>query len=260
MTHPTLRRVTAARYVVALKEGGSLPGVIEGDDGALYVGKFRGAGQGARALVAEVIVGELARAAGLPVPELVVLALEPGFGGTEGDPEIVALLVASAGDNLGLAFLSGALGFDPAAGVPVDPALASAVVALDILSSNVDRTVRNPNLLWARDTLWLIDHGAALYWHHAWDGGLAGADAKLPRLTEHALWPWATELPAAARAVAAALDAAAITRAVELVPDSWLDPEPGGPPPAVRRRQYAARLAARRDALVGLAEEAARGR
>jgi hypothetical protein len=230
--------------------------VVEADDGALYVGKFRGAGQGARALIAEVIVGELARGAGLPVPELVELNVPPGFGATEGDPEIVALLTASAGENLGLAFLSGALGFDPAARVAVPASLASAIVALDILTANVDRTVRNPNLLWLGDALWLIDHGAALYWQHAWDGSVGNPGAALPRLAEHVLWPWATELGTAARTMAGVLEDAAIAAAVGKVPEAWLAPEP----PAPRRAQYVARLAARRDLLVQLAEEAARGR
>jgi hypothetical protein len=253
-----LPRVDAARYVLPLREGGSLPAVIEGADGRMYVAKFRAAGQGPRALVAEVIGGELARAAGLRMPELVVLALAPGFGGTDGDPEIVSLLSASTGENLGLAFLSGALPFDPAARTPVDATLASTIVALDILISNVDRSARNPNLLWVGGELWLIDHGAALYWHHAWDGGTAGAEAPLPRVAEHVLWPWATDLAAAGATLAGRVDDAAIERAVAAVPDGWL--ADGGEDPAARRRAYAARLAVRRDALPRLAEEAARGR
>jgi hypothetical protein len=251
-----LRRLTAARYAVPLREGGSLPGLIEADDHRLYVAKFHAAGQGPRALIAEVIAGELARAAGLPMPALVVLALAPGFGATEGDPEVHDLLAASTGDNLGIEFLSGAFGFEPGDGVRVAPALASQIVAFDVLVSNVDRTARNPNLLWVDGALWLIDHGAALYWHHAWDGGIAGADAPLPRIRDHVLWSAAHGLADAGRALAAALDPAAIAAAVDAVPDAWL----GVPEPAVRRREYADRLIARRGALVGLLEEADRDR
>lgn len=240
-----LRRVSAVRYVVPLREGGSLPGVIEGDDGRLWVGKFRGAGQGTAALVAEAIGGELARAARLPVPELCTLVLPGGFGSTEGDPEIHDLLLASAGDNVGIAFQTGALGFDPAARDSLDPELAAQVVALDVLISNVDRTVRNPNILMIGNQPMLIDHGAALYWHHAWDGGLAGADRPLPRLGEHVLWPVA-DLPGAARTLAAELDDAAIGAAVDAA-SPWL---------AHPAEAYVARLAARRDALVTIAEAA----
>lgn len=245
-----MRTVTAARYVLPLREGGSLPGLIEADDGALYATKFRAAGQGPAALVAEVIGGELARTAGLRVPELVRLVIPTGFGLTDGDPEIHDLLVASAGDNLGVAFLSAALGFDPAAKDPIDPAFAAMVVAFDVLISNVDRTVRNPNLLWCHGQLYVIDHGAALYWQHAWDGGLGNPAAPLPRLTEHVLWPYAGDLVAAARALVAVLPDAAITAAVREVPAAWIDD--------ARRPQYVARLAARRDALPAILE-AARG-
>jgi hypothetical protein len=253
----TLRRVAAARYVVPLREGGSLPGVIEGDDGRLWVGKFRGAGQGVAALIAEVIAGELARAAGFAVPELAVLELPAGFGKSDGDPEIHDLLVASAGENLAVAFLSGALGFEP--GVDsIDRELAARIVAFDVLVSNVDRTVKNPNLLVAGGRVWLIDHGAALYWQHAWDGGTAGATAPLPRLTEHALWPVAEDLVAAGRAVASALDDAALAAAAGAVPAGWLAAAAPDGGAEARRAAYAARLAMRRDGLIALLE-AARG-
>jgi len=153
--------------VTPLREGGSLPGLVEADDDGLYVLKFRGAGQGPKALVAEVVAGELARAIGLPVPELVLVELDPAIGRAEPDPEIQDLLVASGGTNLGVDFLPGALPFSPAAGPPPDPELAAAIVWLDALVTNVDRTAQNPNLLWWHRRLWLIDHGAALYWHHA---------------------------------------------------------------------------------------------
>src|SRR5881227_3063691 len=164
-----LREVAATRYVTPLREGGSLPGLVEADDDGLYVVKFRGAGQGLRALVAEVIVGELARRLGLLVPELVVVALDGRLGAAEPDPEIQELICASDGGNLGVDFLPGALSYSPADAWAPDPALAAEVVWLDALTTNVDRTARNPNLLLWHERLWLIDHGAALYLQH---GGL----------------------------------------------------------------------------------------
>ena len=167
---PQLRTVNVTRYVTPLREGGSLPAIAEADDGFLYVLKFRGAGQGAKALVAELIGGEIARACGLKVPELVFANLDEAFGRTEPDEEIQDLLKASVGLNLALHYLSGAITFDPAIS-PIDATLASQIVWLDCLLTNVDRTPRNTNMLiWHRE-LWLIDHGAALYFHHSWNIG-----------------------------------------------------------------------------------------
>lgn len=244
-----LPRVTATRFVTALREGGSLPGLIEADDGGLWVVKFRGAGQGLGALVAEVIAGRLALAAGLPMPDLAILTVPPRFGATEGDPEVHELLAASVGDNLAMRLVPTAVGYDPAAGRAVDAGLAARVVAFDVLVSNIDRTYRNPNLVWGGDQLWLIDHGAALYWLHHWNGGTAGAAAPLPRLTEHALLPSASRLAEAATDVAARLDDDALTAAVAAVPDDWLGAEPDD-----RRRAIVARLAARRGHLTALVE------
>src|SRR6185312_2462710 len=162
-----VRRVAATRYVTPLREGGSLPALVEADDDGLYVVKFQGAGQGRKALVAEVVAGELARALDLLVPELVVAYVDPELGRAEPDPEIQDLLVASAGPNLGVDFLPGSLPFNAAADPAVDPDLAADIVWFDALVTNVDRTARNPNLLWWHGRLWLIDHGAALYFHHA---------------------------------------------------------------------------------------------
>ena len=162
-----LRTVSATRYVTPLNEGGSLPGLVEADDDGLYVLKFRGAGQGPKALVAEVIAGELARALGLRVPELVLVELDPLLGRAEPDPEIQELLLASAGLNLGVDYLPGSLTFNPAAGLPPTAELAARVVWFDALVTNVDRTPQNPNILVWHRALWLIDHGAALYFHHA---------------------------------------------------------------------------------------------
>src|SRR5579862_8520854 len=172
-----LRTVAATRYVTPLREGGSLPGLVEADDDGLYVVKFWAAGQGPKALVAEVIVGELARAAGLPVPELVLVEVSPELGRTEPDPEINELVTGSAGTNVGLDFLPGALDYNPARPGTLEPLRASEIVWFDAFTTNVDRTPRNPNLLvWHRET-WLIDHGATLYLHHS-DRGL------LPRARE----------------------------------------------------------------------------
>src|SRR3954466_7644461 len=161
-----LRTVTATRYVTPLREGGSLPGLVEADDDGLYVLKFRGAGQGPRALVAEVICGELARALGLPVPEQVLVELDPALGAAEPDPEIQDLIAASPGVNLGVDFLPGSLAFAPPCLELVTPARAAEVVWFDALVTNVDRTPRNPNLLSWHGQIWLIDHGAALYLQH----------------------------------------------------------------------------------------------
>ncbi|MBK9032781.1 MAG: aminotransferase class I and II [Myxococcales bacterium] len=256
MPPPPLPHITATRFVQALREGGSLPGLIEADDGRLWVVKFRGAGQGVGALVAEVIAGRLAAALALPMPDLAVLTIPPKFGVTDGDPEVNDLLTASVGTNLAMAFLPAAVGYDPAAKRTVDAALAARVVAFDVLISNIDRTYRNPNLLWSGDRLWLIDHGAALYWQHSWDGSTTNATARLPRLTEHVLAPLADDVIAAATAIAAALDDAVLADALAAVPDAWLGDD--GDLAAARRAAFVARLAARRPALPALVAEVAR--
>ena len=259
---PALRRLLATRYVTALREGGSVPAVVEADDGALWVAKFRAAAQGGRALVAELIVGELARAAGLRVPELALIDIDAALGRSEPHQEIQELLVASAGTNLAMAYLGGAVGYDVAARRPVSGELASAIVALDVLATNVDRTARNPNLLWLRGELWLIDHGASLYWHHGLDGTQAPADlaaaAARPfdAVREHVLLPFADGLPAAAAALADALDDAVIDGVVGQVPDDWLR----GPGDHQLRAAYATWLRARRAALPHIIEEANRVR
>ncbi|MBK7539591.1 MAG: aminotransferase class I and II [Myxococcales bacterium] len=248
-----MREVTAVRFVLPLREGGSLPALVEGDDGALWVAKLRGAGQGAGALLSELVAGVLAAAVGLPMPELVYLTLPPRFGVTEGDPEIHALLSASLGDNVGMAFLPAAIGYDPAARGPVSAELAARVLAFDVLLGNVDRTFRNPNLVWSGGELWLIDHGAALYWQHAWDGGLTGAAAPLPRLREHVLSPLvsADELASAARWLVERADDAALAAALAVVPAAWLGGEDAA---GARRAAFVARLAHRREQLAQLVE------
>ena len=165
-----MRTVRATRYATPLREGGSLPGVVEADDDGMYVVKFRGAGQGARALIAEALVAQLGLALELPVPRPAIVMLDQGFGQAEPDPEIQDILKGSVGANFGLAYLPGALAFDPAVDRDVAPELAASIVWLDALATNVDRSARNTNLLLARGRLWLIDHGAALYVHHRWEG------------------------------------------------------------------------------------------
>lgn len=256
---PELARVNALRFVLPLREGGSMPALVDGDDGAAWVVKLRGAAQGARVLVAEVIAGELARAAGLPMPRLAVVALDAALGRTEADPEVRDLLLASAGDNLGMAFLPGAIGFDPAAHRELPPGFAGAVIAFDILISNIDRTARNPNLLWSGGALWLIDHGAAMYWHHApsWPPAVADAGGPLPRVAEHVLRPFAGRLDDAGAALVAAVPDDVIAAAIAAVPDEWLAASWPERAPAALRAAYQQRLAARREALVGWCREAA---
>ena len=242
MTPPgTLRRVTATRYVTPLREGGSLPGLVEADDLGMYVVKFTGAGQGPRALVAEVVAGGLARALGLRVPELVVVDLDPVVARSEPDWEVQELLARSGGPNLGMDFLPGALGFDPLAHT-VEPAEASRVLWFDALVENVDRSWRNPNLLWWHRDLWLIDHGASLYFHHAWDRA-AAAVARPYDTADHVLRAAATDLAAADAALAPLVTRATLTTVVDAVPDAWLDE--AGTTPARRRAGYVEHLLAR---------------
>jgi len=234
---PDLRTVHVTRYVAPLREGGSLPALVEADDGFLYVLKFRGAGQGVKALVAELLVGELARALGLRVPELVFGELDEAFGRTEPDEEIQDLLRASTGRNLALHYLSGANTFDPLV-TPVAPELASRIVWLDALTLNVDRTARNTNLLtWHRE-LWLIDHGAALYIHHTGPDWAQPKPRPFPQIKDHVLLPQATALPAADAAGHALLTPAVLAAAVALLPDEWLAAADPHAPPAAQRAGY----------------------
>lgn len=214
------------RYVTPLREGGSLPAIVEVENGELVVAKFRGAGQGTKALVAEIIAGELARAYGLHVPELSLLTLEAGIGKAERHDEIRDLLLASVGVNVGVAYLSGALTYDPAAGIAVDGITASRIVAFDAFVMNVDRTAHNPNLLWQGPHLWLIDHGAALYWQHDWDGSTKGADRVFSLIGRHVLLHAADALDQAGDALRAAVDENTLRAIVARVPDVLLPTEP----------------------------------
>jgi len=220
-TQPLLRTVNVTRYVTPLREGGSLPAIAEADDGFLYVLKFRGAGQGVKALIAELIGGEVARALGLKVPELVFANLDTAFGRSEPDEEIQDLLRASVGLNLGLHYLSGAMTFDPVVNKP-DALLASKIVWLDCLLTNVDRTPRNTNMLiWHRE-LWLIDHGASLYFHHSWDNWEQQAKRPFVQVKDHVLLPFASELAEVGTSLRNILTAERIRAIVSLVPDEWL--------------------------------------
>ena len=216
-----LRVVRALRYVLPLREGGSLPGLVEADDDGTYVLKFRGAGQGAKALVAEVVVGELARALGLPVPELVLLQLDGGLAPAEPDQEIQDLLRSSVGVNVGLDYLPGSITLDPAVD-QVDPDLAARVIWLDALVDDVDRTWRNPNLLIWHGRPWLIDHGAALWWHHTWRALDTAVTRPLRDGDQHVLLPVAGPLSTADATLAPLVTAGLLHELVRLVPDHWL--------------------------------------
>jgi hypothetical protein len=229
MMPAVLRTVTATRYVTPLREGGSLPAIVEADDDGLYVLKFRGAGQGPKALAAEIVAGEIARGVGLPVPELVFVKVDRELARAEPDPEIQDLILASVGLNLGVDFLPGSLPYNPAD--PPDGELAAAVVWLDALVENVDRTPRNPNLLRWHGNLWLIDHGASLFVHHGSGDPLAAAGRPFPAICDHVLLPVAASVTAADERLAPMADPAA---AAALVPEAWTDGAP-----------YAAHLEAR---------------
>ncbi|WP_247233460.1 HipA family kinase [Telluribacter sp. SYSU D00476] len=218
---PELRTVQVTRYVTPLREGGSLPAIAEADDDFLYVLKFRGAGQGPKVLVAELIVGEIARLLGFRIPEIVFAELNEAFGRTEPDEEIQDLLRASEGLNLALHYLSGAITFDPLV-TTVDARLASQIVWLDCLATNVDRTARNTNMLMWHRELWLIDHGAALYFHHTGQPWEEQARRPFPQIKDHVLLPLATELDAVDAEFRQVLTEEKIRSIVSLVPDQWL--------------------------------------
>lgn len=237
--------VVVTRYLTPLREGGSLPGLVEGDDLGTYVCKFRRAGQGPRVLAAEVIVGELARRVGLDTPRQVVLDLSPEIARYEADEEVQDLLTASVGANLGSDFLPGSFGYD---GQGSDSRTASSVVWLDAFCANVDRSWRNPNLLWWGGNLWIIDHGASLYFHHAWAGGLTDPErfaAQRWDASDHVLLESATALAEADERLSARVTPALLTEVVDLVPDVWLEPVPGAETPAAVRAAYVEFLTAR---------------
>lgn len=219
-----LQQIAATRYVTPLREGGSMPGLMEADDDGLYVVKFRGAGQGPLALVAEIIAGELARAAGFATPRLALIEIDPALGAAEPDPEIKELIVASAGLNVASDFLPGSITYSPAIENTPSPELAAEIVWFDALITNVDRTPRNPNLLLWHGELQLIDHGAALYRQHA---GLSGAaELGFPQIAEHVLLPAAGSVAEAGERMAARLTPAVVEAAVAAVPHGWFEQDP----------------------------------
>jgi hypothetical protein len=248
-----VRTVHATRYVTPLREGGSMPGLVEADDDGLYVLKFRGAGQGPKALVAEIAAGEIARALGLPVPELVFMELDPQLGAAEPDPEIQELIAASGGRNVALDFLPGSLTYNPAAeGDTPPPDLAAEIVWLDALMTNVDRSPQNPNLLLWHGRLWLIDHGAALYLQHAWTDPPADAHRAFPAIRNHVLLPCAGSIAEADERLAPKLDRATVEGVLAEVPAEWFAPR--------TRDEYVAYLCRRLEGPRGFAVEAEEAR
>jgi hypothetical protein len=224
-----IRTITATEYVTPLREGGSLPAIVDGDDDGSYVVKFRGAGQGVRSLVAELISGEIARALGLPVPEIVLVQLDGRIAKTEPDAEIQELLAKSEGLNIGLDYLPGSITFDPLIDRPMHGRvrLASSIVWFDALVTNVDRTPKNTNLLvWHKD-LWMIDHGATLIFHHNWsDDTLRGSGKPFPQIKHHVLLRWASEIRKVDEELTARLSPGVVDRILDAIPAQWLGDEP----------------------------------
>ena len=255
---PMIKTLNVARYITPLREGGSLPAIVEADDGELYVMKFVGAGQGAKALIAELVAGEIGRTLGLPVPEIVFMTLDPRFGNNEAHDEIRDLLQASAGLNLALRYLPKAFGFNPLLKPEPDPGFASAVVWFDAYTVNVDRTPRNPNILWWQNGLWLIDHGAALYFHHgaAPDEFAARSANPFPMTGQHVLLPFASALEEADLVLRERLSDQRIDQITAAIPDEWLD---NGSHPA-SRAAYADYLKRRLAASDVFLQEAIRAR
>ncbi|MDQ2719193.1 MAG: aminotransferase class I and II [Bacteroidota bacterium] len=234
---PEIRTVNVTRYITPLREGGSMPAIAEADDDFFYVVKFRGAGQGKKALIAELIGGEIARALGLRVPEIVFALLDEAFGRTEPDEEIQDLLRASVGLNLGLHYLAGSITYDPAVTI-IDPKLASQIVWLDSLITNVDRTSRNTNMLIWYKELWLIDHGASLYFHHSWTNWKEQAIKPFVLVKNHVLLPQATELDSVDKEFKAIFSREKIQHIISLIPDEWLENEPAFQSVSEHREAY----------------------
>lgn len=254
-----IRTVTASRYVTPLREGGSLPAIIEADDDGLYVLKFRGAGQGPKALIAELVAGEIGRLAGLPVPEIVFVELPPDLARTEPDAEIQSLIAASGGLNLALDYLPGSVTFDPLVFQP-DAKLASRIVWFDAFVCNVDRTARNVNMLLWHRRLWLIDHGAALYFHHAWNNRDTHALTPFPRIVEHVLLKLASMLEDVDAEMGALLSVEKIVSIIDLIPDAWLGRDPGFDGKSQEREAYLSYFIGRLESSQIFVQEAIRAR
>lgn len=239
-----LKTLAATRYITPLREGGSLPAVVEANDDGLYVMKFRGAGQGRKALVAEIVAGELARALGLPMPEIVLLELDPDLARTEPDGEIQHLIRESAGLNLGMDYLPGSVNYDPLVDQP-DALLASKIVWFDAFIQNVDRTARNTNMLLWHRKLWLIDHGAAFYFHHDWSRAEAAATSRFPQIRDHVLLPFASQLEQADAELAQRVTQELAANIVKQIPEDWLSEERADDKGQSIRDAYAAYLTRR---------------
>jgi hypothetical protein len=250
-----MRTVNVTRYLTPLREGGSLPAIVEADDGRLYVLKFRGAGQGVKALIAELVAGEIGRALGLPVPEIVLVELDAAFGRNERHDEIRDLLLASVGLNLALAYVPSALAYDPLLPPPQARELASAIVWFDAYVTNVDRTPRNTNML-QNGELWLIDHGAALFMHHTWTDYMARSHSRFLQIKDHVLLPLADALPEADAVLTERLTAEQIAAIVDLIPESWLGDVPAFGSPAEHREAYVRYLLSRLEGPRAFVEEA----
>jgi hypothetical protein len=259
-TAPRLRSVRAIRYVTAFREGGSLPGLVEADDDGLYVVKFRGAGQGPRALVAEWLAGEIGRSLGLLVPELVAVDLEAEIADSEPHEEIHDLLVASVGRNIGLDFLPGSLTFNPAADVVSDADWAADVVWFDAFVTNPDRSAKNPNMLVWHGRTWLIDHGAALYVHHSWREPEEHARRPFERSAEHVLLPFAASIAAADERLAGRVTMGLLEELAAAIPDDWLPPDRIIGDADAQRRAYVSYLLTRLEARAAFVAEAERAR
>jgi len=256
----TIRTVAATRYVTPLREGGSLPAIVEADDLGLYVLKFRGAGQGVLALTAELICAGIARVLDLPVPEVVFAQVDAELGRNEGDPEIRELLQSSQGNNLAMDYLPGSVMFNPAARDEVDPALAARTVWFDAFVTNVDRTARNPNLLCWHRSMYLIDHGAALYFHHDWGDFEERARTPFPLIRDHVLLRWADQLKTTCDWARPRLTPSALEGVLESVPDDWLIPERGAETPEAKRAGYLRYFMTRLEAAPLFVEEALNAR
>jgi hypothetical protein len=254
-----VRTVTASRYVTPLREGGSLPAIVEADDDGLYVLKFRGAGQGSKALIAELLAGEVGRAAGLPIPEIVYMNLPTDLARTEPDAEIQSLIAASAGLNLALDYLPGSITFDPLTYQP-DAALASAIVWFDAYVCNVDRTARNVNMLMWHKRLWLIDQGAALYFQHAWTQRDQPATTPFALIKDHVLLKWASQIEAVDAQMRLRLTEDILAGIVDLIPESWLPEDPGFDGRLRQREAYLNYFAARLRSSEVFVQEALRAR
>lgn len=255
-----VRTVTVTRYVTPLREGGSLPAIVEADDLGTYVLKFRGAAQGVKVLIAELVSGEIARTLGLPVPEIVFAELDPVLGRSEPDPEIQDLITASGGLNLALDYLPGSFAYDPAVARPMGAELASAIVWFDAYVSNVDRTPRNTNMLLWHQKVWLIDHGASLNFHFSWPYARDRIRSAFPYSKDHVLLPQATALEASDAHLSARLTPAVLAGILDLVPDVWLEEDHSFASVAEHRAAYLEYLTGRLAAPRAFAEEAVRAR